>query len=171
VCTCDNKNPWHPCTIPYYICSLNYYHDNSMHVYIVWHVRALTAICMYEQVEGGTVASNMNPGQKMWLAYWLLGAAASVIFLNNHIDAATKDQLFPPELSMFVVFLCAICLILRAMKQHRWWESTSIASMPYHPETQFLVPPALHRSPARVLHALAPCSNGFSLQAWTKLCL
>ncbi|KAG2613638.1 hypothetical protein PVAP13_4KG411100 [Panicum virgatum] len=71
------------------------------------------------QVEGGTVASNMNPGQKMWLAYWLLGAAASVIFLNNHIDAATKDQLFPPELSMFVVFLCAICLILRAMKQHR----------------------------------------------------
>jgi len=68
-------------------------------------------------VEGGATAGKMNPVQKKWLAYWLLVLAASVIFLDNHIDAASKDQLFPPELPMFVVFLCAICLILRAMMQ------------------------------------------------------
>jgi len=70
-----------------------------------------------QQVEGGATAGKMNPVQKKWLAYWLLVLAASVIFLDNPIDAASKDQLFPPELPMFVVFLCAICLILRAMMQ------------------------------------------------------
>ncbi|RCV22997.1 hypothetical protein SETIT_4G264700v2 [Setaria italica] len=70
------------------------------------------------QVEGGAVAGKMNPGKKKWLPYyWLLVAAASVIVLNNHIHAAPKDQLFPPELAMFTVLLCAICLILLSMKQ------------------------------------------------------
>jgi hypothetical protein len=73
-----------------------------------------------QQVEGGAAAGKMNPVQKKWLAYWILVAAASVIFLDNHIDdAAPKDQLFPPDVPMFVVFLCAICLILRAMMMQR----------------------------------------------------
>jgi len=46
-----------------------------------------------QQVEGGATAGKMNPVQKKWLAYWLLVLAASVIFLDNHIDAASKDQL------------------------------------------------------------------------------
>ncbi|TKW23190.1 hypothetical protein SEVIR_4G277300v4 [Setaria viridis] len=72
----------------------------------------------YHQVEGGAVAGKMNPCKKKWLPYyWLLVAAASVIVLNNHIHAAPKDQLFPPELAMFTVLLCAICLILLSMKQ------------------------------------------------------
>ncbi|CAL5039949.1 unnamed protein product [Urochloa decumbens] len=69
-----------------------------------------------QQVEGGAAAGKMNPGQKTWgPAYWLLVAAASVIVLSP--TKPTKDQLFPPELAMFAVVLCAICLILRAMKK------------------------------------------------------
>ncbi|CAN6200805.1 unnamed protein product [Urochloa humidicola] len=71
----------------------------------------------HHQVEGGAVADNMDPVQKKWLAYWLLVAAASVIILNNHIYAAQKYQLFPPEIAMFIVFLCAACLMLHSMKQ------------------------------------------------------
>ncbi|CAN6173213.1 unnamed protein product [Urochloa humidicola] len=63
------------------------------------------------QVEWGELAGKMNPGQKKWLAYWLLVVAASVIILTDHIHAATK------ELAMFIVVLCAICVMLRAMKQ------------------------------------------------------
>jgi len=81
--------------------------------------RILKDLRVNQQVEGGAAAGKMNPGRKKWLAYWLLVAAASVIVLNNHFHAAPKDQLFPPELPMFIVFLCAICLILRSMKQHR----------------------------------------------------
>ncbi|KAF8658701.1 hypothetical protein HU200_059177 [Digitaria exilis] len=60
----------------------------------------------------------MNPGQwKLFTYYWLLVIAASVIILNNNTDSAPKDQLFPPEFPMLVVLMCAVYLILRAMKQ------------------------------------------------------
>ncbi|CAL5049362.1 unnamed protein product [Urochloa decumbens] len=71
-----------------------------------------------QQVEGGAEGTGkMSPGQKKkWRPpYWLLVAAASVIVLAP--TRPTKDQVFPPELAMFAVLLCAICLILRAMKE------------------------------------------------------
>lgn len=65
----------------------------------------------------GAVAGEINHGQKKWLPCWFL-AVASVIILTNHIRAApVLEQLFPLELAVFAVLLCAVCLILRAVKQ------------------------------------------------------
>ncbi|KAJ1255064.1 hypothetical protein BS78_K294700 [Paspalum vaginatum] len=76
------------------------------------------------EVEAGgvvVVAAKMSPGLKNWrLPYWLV--AGSVIFaMTNHIQAAPKyEQLVTPGLVMTTmlmlgVFLCANCMIFRAM--------------------------------------------------------
>ncbi|CAD6335828.1 unnamed protein product [Miscanthus lutarioriparius] len=61
----------------------------------------------------------MNPtGKKKCLRCWLM-VTASVIFLTNHmIYTAPKYQLTPLELIViFTVFMCAIFLVFRTMKQ------------------------------------------------------
>ncbi|XP_062178411.1 uncharacterized protein LOC133883194 isoform X2 [Phragmites australis] len=75
------------------------------------------------KVEGGVVAAKMNSDDlKKWLPYWLF-VAVSVIALTNRLlpdgrdDADPKGQLISPELAMFAVLLCAICLVLRTVKQ------------------------------------------------------
>ncbi|XP_062178412.1 uncharacterized protein LOC133883194 isoform X3 [Phragmites australis] len=77
----------------------------------------------HEPVEGGVVAAKMNSDDlKKWLPYWLF-VAVSVIALTNRLlpdgrdDADPKGQLISPELAMFAVLLCAICLVLRTVKQ------------------------------------------------------
>jgi hypothetical protein len=73
---------------------------------------------LYKQVtDGGVIAANMNTGKNESLRCWLIVTAVGM-FLTNHILAAPKYQLIPLEpMVIFTMFMCAIFLVFRTMKQ------------------------------------------------------